>query len=130
MGGGGTLAAAAKRPSLQAVVPLAPWNLDKSWNKVTVPTLIVGGESDTVAPVSSHSEPFYASLGAAQERAYLERNNAGHFFPNTADTTTAKYAISWLKRFVDNDTRFDQVLCPGPARSTLVEQYRSTCPLT
>ncbi|PSK62819.1 Poly(ethylene terephthalate) hydrolase [Micromonospora sp. MH33] len=50
MGGGGTLEAAAARPSLQAAVPLAPWNLDKTWSGVTVPTLIVGGESDTVAP--------------------------------------------------------------------------------
>ena len=31
MGGGGSLEAALDRPSLQAAVPLAPWNATKSW---------------------------------------------------------------------------------------------------
>jgi hypothetical protein len=38
--------------------------------------------------------------------------------------------ISWLKRFVDDDTRYDQFLCPGPSRGSDVEEYRSTCPLS
>lgn len=54
MGGGGSLEAAVSRPSLQAAVPIAPWNLDKTWYDVQVPTLIIGGESDSIAPVSSH----------------------------------------------------------------------------
>ncbi|MFI6029841.1 alpha/beta hydrolase family protein [Amycolatopsis magusensis] len=128
MGGGGTLEASVKRPSLQAAIPLAPWNLDKSWNTDQVPTFIIGGESDSVAPVSSHAEPFYTSLSSAPDKAYLELNNASHFFPNTPNTTQAKYMISWLKRFVDNDTRYEQFLCPGPSKSTLVEEFRSTCP--
>jgi predicted dienelactone hydrolase len=128
MGGGGSLDASVKRPSLQAAVPLAPWNLDKTWNTDVVPTMIIGGESDSVAPVSSHSEPFYQSLSAAPDKAYLELNNADHFFPNTPNTTQAKYMLSWLKRFVDNDTRYEQFLCPGPSPSLQVEEYRSTCP--
>ncbi|MGA6167670.1 alpha/beta hydrolase family protein [Amycolatopsis magusensis] len=128
MGGGGSLEASVKRPSLQAAIPLAPWNSDKSWNTDQVPTFIVGGESDSVAPVSSHAEPFYTSLSSAPDKAYLELNNASHFFPNTPNTTQAKYMISWLKRFVDNDTRYEQFLCPGPSKSTLVEEFRSTCP--
>jgi predicted dienelactone hydrolase len=129
MGGGGTLEAAKDRPSLQAAIPLAPWNLTKSWSTLRVPTLIIGGESDTVASVSSHSEPFYTSIPATAEKAYLELNNASHFFPQSADTNVAKYMVSWLKRFIDNDTRYEQFICPGPARSTTVEEYRSTCPM-
>ncbi|PZG24300.1 alpha/beta hydrolase [Micromonospora craterilacus] len=127
MGGGGSLEAAASRPSLQAAVPLAPWNLTKNWSNLRVPTLIIGGESDTVAPVSSHSEPFYNSIPASAEKAYLELNNASHFFPQSVNTPTAKQMVSWLKRFVDDDTRYEQFLCPGPS-GLAIEEYRNTCP--
>lgn len=86
MGGGGTLAASSSRPSLQAAVPLAPWNTDKTWGEVRVPT-----------------------------------------FSNSPNTTMAKYLISWLKRFIDDDTRYEQFLCPAPRDSTISE-YRDTCP--
>ncbi|MDH6463813.1 putative dienelactone hydrolase [Micromonospora sp. A200] len=127
MGGGGSLEAAVSRPSLQAAVPLAPWNLDKSWSDVRVPTLIIGGESDSVAPVSSHSEPFYSSIPASSEKAYLELNGASHFFPQSVNTPTARQMVAWLKRFVDNDTRYEQFLCPGPS-GLAIEEYRNTCP--
>ncbi|WP_092377453.1 alpha/beta hydrolase family protein [Micromonospora phaseoli] len=127
MGGGGSLEAAASRPSLQAAVPLAPWNLSKNWSSLRVPTLIIGGESDSVAPVSSHSVPFYNSIPASAEKAYLELNNASHFFPNTVNTPTGKQMVAWLKRFVDDDTRYEQFLCPGPS-GLAVEEYRNTCP--
>jgi predicted dienelactone hydrolase len=129
MGGGGTLEAAKDRPSLQAAVPLAPWNLTKSWSSLRVPTLIIGGESDTVAPVSSHSIPFYTSIPSATEKAYLELNNASHFFPQTPNTYTGREMVAWLKRFVDDDTRYDQFICPGPS-STSISDYRNTCPLS
>ncbi|MFT7839666.1 alpha/beta hydrolase [Saccharothrix sp. BKS2] len=128
MGGGGSLAASRTRPALQAAIPLTPWHGTKSWSTVRVPTMIIGAESDTVAPVASHSEPFYASLTSAPDKAYLELNNGSHSAPTSANTTVAKYSISWLKRFVDNDTRYDQFLCPAPARSSLIEEYRATCP--
>jgi pimeloyl-ACP methyl ester carboxylesterase len=129
MGGGGSLEAAKDRPSLQAAVPLAPWNLTKSWSSLRVPTLIIGGENDTVAPVASHSIPFYTSIPSATEKAYLELNNASHFFPQTTNTPTGRQMVSWLKRFVDDDTRYEQFLCPGPS-SSAISDYRSTCPLS
>jgi len=128
MGGGGSLEAAKDRPALQAIVPLTAYNTTKNWSQVSVPTLVVGAENDTIAPVSSHSEPFYTSLPATLDKAYLELNNAGHSAPTSPNTTIAKYSISWLKRFIDDDTRYEQFVCPGPAPSTTVEEYRSTCP--
>ncbi|GAA4441473.1 lipase [Actinokineospora soli] len=127
MGGGGSLEAAKDRTSLKAVVPIAPWNTDKTWSEVRTPTFIVGGESDSVAPVSSHSEPFYQSLTGAREKAYMELNGASHFFPQSSNTTLAKYTISWLKRFIDDDTRYDQFLCPPPS-GLAIEEYRASCP--
>lgn len=128
MGGGGSLAASRTRPALQAAIPLTPWHSTKSWTTVRVPTMIIGADNDTVAPVSSHSEPFYASLTTAPDKAYLELNNASHSAPTSANTTVAQYSISWLKRFIDDDTRYDQFLCPAPSPSSLIQEYRDTCP--
>ncbi len=130
MGGGGTLEAARDRPSLQAAVPLTPWDLTKIWSGVRVPTMIVGAEADTIAPVASHAEPFYQSLPSSPGKAYLELNNATHFAPNVPDTTIGKYVVAWMKRFVDDDTRYTRFLCPGPSGGLTVEEYRSTCPFS
>ncbi|SDS81074.1 alpha/beta hydrolase family protein [Actinoplanes derwentensis] len=127
MGGGGTLEAARSRPSLQAAIPLTPWNTTKSWSGNTVPTLVIGADGDTVAPVATHALPFYNSLPNSPGKAYLELNNATHFAPNSSNTTIAKYSIAWLKLFVDNDTRYQQFVCPGPGASLTVDQYRSSC---
>ncbi|RBY96027.1 alpha/beta hydrolase [Blastococcus sp. TF02-8] len=131
MGGGGTLEAAKDRPSLRAAIPLTGWNTDKTWPEVVTPTLVIGAEDDTVAPVATHSIPFYNSLTNAPERAYLELNNASHFAPNSPDEDIASSSIAWLKRFVDTDTRYTQFLCPGPTVSLLgdISDYRATCPM-
>jgi dienelactone hydrolase len=131
MGGGGTLEAAKDRPTLDAAIPLTGWNLDKTWPEVRTPTLVIGAEDDTVAPVDSHSIPFYESLTNAPERVYLELNGASHFAPNSSNTTIAAQSIAWLKRWVDTDTRYSQFLCPGPGVTLTgpVSAYRSTCPV-
>lgn len=131
MGGGGTLEASETRPTLQAAIPLTGWNTDKTWSGNRVPTLVVGAENDSVAPVSSHSIPFYNSLSTTYEKAYLELNGASHFAPNSSNTTIARYSISWLKRFVDNDTRYEQFICgTGAGSGTAISDYRNTCPLS
>ncbi|MFI0450205.1 alpha/beta hydrolase family protein [Actinomadura sp. 6N118] len=127
MGGGGTLRAAQQTASLKAAIPLAPWDLGMDWSNVRVPTMIIGGDNDFVASPGFHSEPFYAQL--AGEKAYLELENAGHFTFTSDNNTIAKYAISWMKRWVDEDTRYTQFLCPPPpAPSPTIQKYRQTCP--
>jgi dienelactone hydrolase len=127
MGGGGSLAASRTRPALQAAIPLTPYHSTKNWSTDRVPTLIIGAENDSVAPVAAHSEPFYTSLPSTSDKAYLELNNASHSAPTSTNVTIAKYSISWLKRFIDNDTRYEQFLCPAPSGSAISE-YRDTCP--
>jgi len=123
MGGGGTLEALSADTTglVKAGVPLAPWNTDKTWGEVREPVLIVGGESDTVAPVSSHSIPFYNSLGGS--KAYVELNNASHFFPQTTNATTSRALVSWFKRWLSNDSRFTPFTCGFT--STAVSDFRS-----
>lgn len=127
MGGGGTLEAVKDRPSLKAAIPLTPWNADKTWPEVTTPTLVIGAENDSIAPVASHARPFYQTLPSSTPRTYLELRGASHFAPNTANTTIAASSISWLKRFVDGDTRYTQFLCPAPS-GPVFSAVSSSCP--
>ncbi|WP_435887741.1 bis(hydroxyethyl) terephthalate hydrolase [Streptomyces niveus] len=129
MGGGGSLEAAKSRTTLKAAIPLTGWNTDKTWPELRTPTLVVGADGDTVAPVATHSEPFYESLPGTLDKAYLELNGATHSAPTSSNTTIAKYSLSWLKRFIDDDTRYEQFLCPLPQPSSTIEEYRGSCPL-
>ncbi len=78
--------------------------------------------------MSSHSIPFYNSIPASAEKAYIELRGASHFAPNSTNTTIGKYSVAWLKRFVDQDTRYAQFLCPVPSTSTAISDSRGTCP--
>jgi alpha-beta hydrolase superfamily lysophospholipase len=128
MGGGGSLEASKARPTLEAAVPLAAWDTDKTWPEIQTPTLIVGAQNDGVAPINNHSRRFYDSMPATLSKAFLVLAGASHNTTNSPNTTAARFAISWLKRFVDNDTRYDQFLCPTPATNSTIAEYRSTCP--
>jgi dienelactone hydrolase len=126
MGGGGTLEAASKNHALKAAIPLAGWDTTTNWSANTTPTLVVACQSDQVAPVANHSLPFYNSI--TTNKAFLEITGGSHFCPNSPQTTIAKYVISWLKRFVDDDTRYSQFLCPAPAAGGDISRYMANCP--
>ncbi|KJK46938.1 lipase [Lentzea aerocolonigenes] len=128
MGGGGALRAATSRPTLQASIPLAGWHTTKSWPGIKVPTMLLGGQSDPTAPDSQHSIPFYNSITAAPDKAFLELRGGDHSDPRSDNVTVRKYTLSWLKRFVDDDLRYDQFLCPAPTPNTLISAYKDTCP--
>ncbi|MET8981392.1 alpha/beta hydrolase [Streptomyces sp. NPDC004539] len=128
MGGGGTLESAASTPSLKAAIPLAPWDLVNVSGQITVPTMIFGADGDTVAPVSTFALPAYNGLTNVRDKAFVELRGADHFTFANPNTTVAKYSIAWLKRFVDNDTRYDQFLCPTPNDPNTVV-FLDTCPL-
>lgn len=130
MGGGGAMSAARSNSDLLAAIGLTPWHLSSNFGSVQAATMIIGGRNDTIAPVRSHSIPIYTSVPASSQKAYLELRNEGHFFPLSHDATVGKFMVSWLKRFVDSDTRYEQFLCPPPRTGLLTpfSDYRHTCP--
>lgn len=129
MGGGGTLSAANERPSLQAAIPLAPWHTNYDWKNVKAPTMVMAADNDFIAPAGAMAESYYNNLTSVPEKAYLELENAGHSTFLAPNTTIAKYAIAWMKRFVDNDTRYEQFLCPAPEPDQkTINKYHDTCP--
>jgi predicted dienelactone hydrolase len=123
MGGGGTLEALNMDHSLKAGVPLAPWNTNTNWSGVTAPVAIVGGQSDTIAPVAAHAIPFYNSLRSPKE--YVELAGASHFFPQTPNGTVSRVFVSWMKRYVSDDSRFTPFTC-GFGSVAGVSNFRST----
>jgi predicted dienelactone hydrolase len=132
MGGGGSLIAALNNPSLKGAYPMTPWNTSSGFSGVAVPTMIIGADGDSTAPVASHARPFYASLPATTLKAYGELNGASHSTPNNGNVPTSRYAVSWMKRFVDADTRYSPFLCGAEhasyATAAVFDRYQQNCP--
>jgi dienelactone hydrolase len=125
MGGGGTLEAMRSNPNLKLGIPIAPWNLSSSWGTVRSPVLIVSGSADVIASEGIHADRFYASLGST-EKAQVSLTGGSHFFPQLPNTELSRYGLAWMKRFLDNDTRYSQLAC---ASGGLGYTFRSTCPV-
>jgi dienelactone hydrolase len=118
MGGGAVLTGAVADKTLKAAVALQPWHTTKAFSGDTIPTLIVACEKDTIAPNKTHSDLFYASLSPSLPHAEIEVKGASHlcstFLASTAQLTTAgKASVAWLKRFLDEDMRYDAMVKGG-----------------
>jgi predicted dienelactone hydrolase len=127
MGGGGALEVGDRNanPRVKAVVGLQPWDIG-SFAGMDVPSMIIGAQNDFIAPVASHSEPFYTQITQA-EKQYVELAGADHLVGTSDQTIQSRSAIAWFKRYLDNDTRYNQFLCP-PVSGAGVSETRNTCP--
>lgn len=126
MGGGGSLISARDNPSIKAAAPQAPWNSYTNFSSVTVPTLIFACENDSIAPVSQHASPFYNSM-SRNTKQFLEINGGSHSCANSGNSNQAligKKGVAWMKRFMDNDTRYTSFACSNP-NSTRVSDFRT-----
>ena len=136
MGGGGSLIAANGNPTLKAAIPMAPWNLNRNFAGVKVPTLVLACQNDTVAAVNRHASPFFESIPATTDKGFLEVKGGSHLCPISSSTANqpllGKYSVAWMKRFMDNDTRFSPFLCDAPHQADLagpkISAYKENCP--
>jgi len=131
MGGGGALRSAS-RNRLSAAMPFAPFNVGgNSFGDIEVPTLIIGCENDIVAPVRTHASRFYNTIPNNTDKVYLEVNNGSHNCGNgrqNNDTLLSTYGVSWMKRFLDKDGRYNQFLCgPNHEANGSISEFRDTC---
>ncbi len=133
MGGGASLRLATGE-RVSAAIPLAPWNASNSnqFASIDAPTLIIACESDSVAPVSSHADPFYNLIPASTDKAYVELAGAGHSCANGGGANVALLStlgVSWMKLHVDKDQRYAPFVCGTDYGSNpIVSDFRSTCP--
>jgi hypothetical protein len=133
MGGGAALDAGLRDSDLLASVALAPGGVATSASVLTptrVPTLIVGFDLDTICPPAIFADVYYAELPATLDSAKLLMQG-NHLTPTTIGVPgehdlIATMTVSWLKRFVDDDTRFDSFV--QNAGSPLAISYRTQGP--
>jgi dienelactone hydrolase len=111
-GGAGTFYAAASQPQLKALVGWMagePGTNFKPFAGIKIPTLLITGQNDSLA--SSWARPYFKQLDASLPAVMAEMAGTNHLASwNTASQASqgklAKYTIAWLKRFVDEDTRY------------------------
>ncbi len=133
MGGGGTLKLASDDHTIKAIIPQAPYYSGfNDFDEITTPTFIIACESDTIAPVGSHASPFYYDVPNSTAKAFLEINNGSHYCANSGNSDEdllGKLGVAWMKRYIDEDTRYDQFLCDGPdyEDDRSVSDYRNSC---
>lgn len=123
MGGGGTLLAAdAHSDELKAAIPFTPWLPNGEFGDISIPTLVIAGEIDRIAPVADHASPHFETLADGIPKMYLEIKGGNHFIANT-DTGEDRLApnidvhdlvggmaVAWLKLFVDGDESYREVV--------------------
>lgn len=127
MGGGGVFEAAQDRPTLTAGVAFEPYNDTKSFD-TPVPIGVIGGEKDTVAPPREYAIPMYERL-TGNRKSYIEIDGRDHSVVGEKVAAISTSIVAWMKRWVDGDTRYTPLLCPGPEVDNVrVSDYRSTCP--
>ncbi len=111
MGGGGTLEALLKMPSLKAGVAYAPWDMNAAQFKgIKQPTIIFGATGDAIATVKAHSQKFYDAIPTTTVKALGVLQGSGHSFPKTALEPVSYNNIAWNKLFVDGDTSYAAIL--------------------
>lgn len=125
MGGGGTIRAVESTPTLKAGTAWAPWALSNDLNgNDTVPLAITGGSSDTVAPPGTFASVFYNAMPRTTQKLLGIIRGAAHTFPTTTSEPNGFTSVAWMKRFVDNDTRYSAFL-NGDSRFS---EFRSSGP--
>ncbi len=101
---------------------LAPYDTVSDWSGVQSPTLVVGCQFDTSAPVDTYAKPFYDGLNV--DKAYLEIAGGIHVCPAMANKDIAEALVPWLKRYVNGDTTYP---CPAPEVGGSVSDFQSSC---
>lgn len=121
MGGGATLFASRDMPQLKAAVGLMPWSPGATFNDVTVPSLEIDAQADIIAPVNDNARPLYRSLPAGTPKQYVELKGADHFVSNSPTAKVGAATVAWLKRWVDDDTRYAAFTCSSRGALLLSE---------
>jgi dienelactone hydrolase len=127
MGGGGTLLAANDHPDLKAAMGIEPWNPNTTYPMDTVPTLMFAGTADGLAGPPMPQDQ-YMSIPSTTPKTLLEFQGGTHYVatsptnsgtdmaPDTTSTgTVARFGLSWMKVFLECDTRFRPFLLVKPS---------------
>ncbi len=135
---GGTAAlllANEKSDEIKAAIPFNAGGVpNANFSSVAVPTLVIAGEIDRLAPVNDHAWSHYQTLTNEVPRMYMEVEGGNHFIANTAEVENERLrpnidvhdlvggmAVAWLKLFLDGEEEYRELLF-GEMPSEITEQ--------
>ena len=135
---GGTAAlllANEKSDEIKAAIPFNAGGVpNANFSSVAVPTLVIAGEIDRLAPVNDHAWSHYQTLTNEVPRMYMEVKGGNHFIANTAEVENERLrpnidvhdlvggmAVAWLKLFLDGEEEYRELLF-GEMPSEVTEQ--------
>ena len=135
---GGTAAlllANEKSDEIKAAIPFNAGGVpNANFSSVAVPTLVIAGEIDRLAPVNDHAWSHYQTLTNEEPRMYMEVKGGNHFIANTAEVENERLrpnvdvhdlvggmAVAWLKLFLDGEEEYRELLF-GEMPSEITEQ--------
>ena len=125
MGGAAALLLANENSDeIKAAIPFNAGGLrNANFSAVAVPTLVIAGEIDRLAPVNEHAWSHYQTLTNAAPRMYMEVEGGNHFIANTAEVENERLrpnidvhelvgsmSVAWLKLFLDGEEEYREML--------------------
>ncbi len=135
---GGTAALLLANENSDEIKAAIPFNAggvpNADFSAVAVPTLVIAGEIDRLAPVNNHAWSHYQTLTNAMPRMYMEVKGGNHFIANNAEVENERLrpnvdvhdlvggmAVAWLKLFLDGEEEYRELLF-GEMPSETTEQ--------
>lgn len=119
MGGGGTTYAAAADPSLRTSVAIMPWGPTQT--PVKIPTLIICGSSDGIAPCGSHGTPYYGRLSNDMPKMRVEVSGGHNGQPSAGGSASGRAGLAFQKVFLEGDERWRPLLLSVRAAQTTIK---------
>ena len=119
MGGGGSAYAAQADKTLLSSVAIMPWNTDAAAVGGSVPTLIVCGDNDAVAPCSAYGTKAYTKAEGPKMRATISSDYNGQ--PSAAMGASGGYALAFQKLFLEGDERWRPLLVMAKSDETTIK---------
>lgn len=119
MGGGGTSYSSAADDTLKSSVAIMPWGPVRTG--VKVPTLVICGSSDTIAPCGQHGNPLYRGIADSvpKMRVVVSSSHLGQ--PSAGGNNSGKYGLAFTKVFLENDQRWKPLLTGIMAAETNIK---------
>jgi dienelactone hydrolase len=119
MGGGGTTIASKSDPTLKSSVGLAPWG--PTGSNVKVPTLLLCGASDTVAPCSM-AQDAYGAIADSTPKMMVSIPGTTHFNwfgpEDAGGGISGEAALAFQKVFLEGDDRWKPFLLQSRGSKT------------
>ncbi|MEY4579257.1 MAG: Lipase 1 [Pseudomonadota bacterium] len=119
MGGGGTWITADGHPELKVAISLCGWILGAAGSKTTVPSLQLASKGDPLA--DGMSQPIYDAIPAKTPKMLIEFPGGDHWNANNpanSNKQIGRYGLSWIKVFLEGDTRYRKFLEMAPLNTT------------